>query len=159
MHRWIEGAFAFQRHSSQELMTQCMVPHFLRSSIKLGVRAVRFDIIFMAVQFRQHWCFCTLPDGLVSIGAPKAPPAKDFLRFSLTWVSLSSRSTRSRSFIWQLSSSWAVRSSNANRCLSAPNTLLLLYILQEEIALIHRKCLEWHYVFTKNSNRKKKKKP
>lgn len=47
---------------------------------------------------------------LVSVGGPSAPRAKDFFRFSLTSVSLSSSSTRSSSFCLHSVSSLA------NRC-------------------------------------------
>lgn len=83
--------------------------------------------------------FNTLPNGLLSTGAPKAPPARDFFKFSLTCVILSSRSTRSPSFIWQLSSRWATHSLSASRCLSAPKTHRI-NTENKKIKQCHRKC-------------------
>ncbi len=56
--------------------------------------------------------------GLLSTGAPRTPPVRDFFSFSFTSVSRSSRSTRSASFWRQLSSSWARCCSKALCCLS-----------------------------------------
>lgn len=92
----------------------------------------------MVQQFKQIACkkgwtctFCEWPalmGGLVSTGAPSAPPARLFFRFSWTWVSRSSRSTLSASLARQASSSWFTRLFREDFLLSASQKVTLTVI-------------------------------
>lgn len=62
----------------------------------------------------------TFTGGNASAGAPSAPPASLFFRFSLTWDSRSSRSTRSASCARHASSSWDTRLLRSGFLFSAP---------------------------------------
>lgn len=109
---------------------------FLQHSLLVKTRCKYSESFFwdpVQVQKKRSECLCrwlnvlkfvvsgksTLTGGEASAGAPSAPPARLFLRSSLTWVSRSSRSTLSASFARQASSSCDTRLLRAGFLFSA----------------------------------------
>lgn len=100
---------ASQRHSSP-VTTRCKCSSSFCSKPAEKATVKTIEINEPKKGFNVHFGnWHALMGGLVSTGAPSAPPARLFFRFSWTWVSRSSRSTLSASLARQASSSWFAR--------------------------------------------------